>query len=211
NEANLAKISSTLIENNIEFCVFFGTLLGVHRNDSVIPKDDDIDFLIHRDQFNDVIRVMELLESEGYSQTQYFKHRCFCQYKKKFWNFDWLFFRRVLRRIASFLVSKRYKQDQLSQDSFVDFYFYEEKEDVLIEKWNFRGRPDDIENHMHIPKNLIYPIQNLNLNGIDIKVPASILDTCVFLYGPRFMEPLRKYVDYRVTIKGNKPFVEYLT
>ena len=45
NSTNLDEIRPLI--NNLDYVMFFGTLLGFVRNDSIIQDDDDIDFALN--------------------------------------------------------------------------------------------------------------------------------------------------------------------
>ena len=48
-------ISSIETLKNFEYFVFYGTLLGIVRENNIIEHDDDIDFLINIDHRNEVM------------------------------------------------------------------------------------------------------------------------------------------------------------
>tara|TARA_R110000824_G_scaffold170441_4_gene347796 strand:+ start:5174 stop:5737 length:564 start_codon:yes stop_codon:yes gene_type:complete len=93
----------------------------------------------------------------------------------------------------------------------IDFYFYEDSgKDYIVEKWNFFSRPHDPNFHLHIPKNMIYPINNERMQDFVCKVPQNIELCCSFLYGERFMTPMTIKKDYMVEkLVNNRPFVVY--
>lgn len=47
NRKNLKEIVSFLDKNNIDYIVFYGTLLGICRDGDLIHHDDDVDILVH--------------------------------------------------------------------------------------------------------------------------------------------------------------------
>lgn len=56
NEKNF-KLISRLLEN-VEAFPFFGTLLGLHRGDDLIPGDDDVDFYVNIDQRDELLDIL---------------------------------------------------------------------------------------------------------------------------------------------------------
>ena len=72
NLINLKEVTPKL--KNLEYFIFYGTLLGYHREKNLIRYDDDIDFYIniqHRDQLN------YILEEVGF--TIGYHSECFVQ------------------------------------------------------------------------------------------------------------------------------------
>lgn len=59
NKSNLIRFSKILNENNIFNFSFHGVMLGFHRNNDVLDIDDDIDFLINRDDCDKIMKLME--------------------------------------------------------------------------------------------------------------------------------------------------------
>ena len=62
NKDNLIEITSLI--KNLDYFLFFGTLLGDIRENSVIKNDDDIDFLI---SFKDLNIVENILSLNGFN------------------------------------------------------------------------------------------------------------------------------------------------
>lgn len=179
NTTNLKEISSILNNNNIEYCVFFGTALGIYRDKEIIKYDDDIDFLVNAKDFE---KTLNLLKDSKYQRTSPF-------YKNSFFQFS-------------------SKENNIT--SYIDFYFYEEHENFLLEKWNFNGRPEDPSGHILIPKNIILPIKTYPLQDFTVNIPNNLLEVCKLLYGPRFIEPLRKNKDYHTIVKNQNIIITYL-
>jgi len=49
---------------DLNYCIFFGTLLGFIRENNIIKSDDDIDFLI---EHSDIDQLIEILTNNGFS------------------------------------------------------------------------------------------------------------------------------------------------
>ena len=92
----------------------------------------------------------------------------------------------------------------------VDFYMFEEKEDYILEKWNFHGQPQNPNTHLHIEKELVYPVKNEYYEDIPIKIPNKPEEMCEYYYGPKYSLKLNKGSDYRVLIENNKPKIVYM-
>ena len=64
-EYNLKNLKDlTPFLKNIEYFIFFGTLLGYHRDNSVIEWDDDIDFYVNIKHKDDIVSILEKLNVE---------------------------------------------------------------------------------------------------------------------------------------------------
>ena len=59
NKQNLFKICDVLDSNNIDYMVFYGTMLGLHREGKIIENDDDIDILISVSDYQKVLDVLK--------------------------------------------------------------------------------------------------------------------------------------------------------
>jgi SAM-dependent methyltransferase len=176
NLESLKEICEHLKE--IEYIIFYGTLLGFHRERNIIQNDDDVDFLVKKDFRDEIIAILIKLN-----------------YKIHYTNQNFVNGIKIL--------------ESGNVERIVDFYFYEDLDgNFLLEKWNFIGHPHDPSTHLHIPKNIIYPIRTAEIQGILCNVPHNIEKCCRFLYGDRFMTPLKKK-DYTFEIIDNKPNIIY--
>jgi len=62
---HLRDMDETLVAEGVDYCVMFGTLLGLLRHDGLIPWDDDLDIIIFdTDRFEKTCRHQ--LEAKGY-------------------------------------------------------------------------------------------------------------------------------------------------
>ena len=64
--AVLAKIDAICRENNLKYCLAYGTLLGAIRHDGFIPWDDDADIVMFR---KDYIKLREIINKGSYGIT----------------------------------------------------------------------------------------------------------------------------------------------
>ncbi len=179
NRANLIYVADKLKE--IDYFVFFGTLLGLERVGDIISHDDDVDFFVNindRDCLINILKDSELTFNWGLSRnnTPYFLqgYRMFGEEK-----------------------------------TFVDFYFYEtnEVDSFIRQRWNFSGLWKRKYNNMHIPKNIIFPIQQKQYFDQSINMPARPSACCEYLYGPTWEIPLLKKVQYKILMLNNKPMI----
>ena len=130
---SLKIISQILIEKKIEHFVFFGTLLGLVRNEGLIMGDDDIDFYVnieHRDILINALihKKIDVSLNKKPNKTNFFLQ-----------------------------INLKNKQN----NSKVDFYFYEKNTHnrYILDKWNFDGKPFDSRKFLKIPKVFIFPIK----------------------------------------------------
>ncbi|GAB5430782.1 MAG: hypothetical protein EpisKO_01520 [Epibacterium sp.] len=90
--------------------------------------------------------------------------------------------------------------------TFVDIYLYNDKPKTrLIQRWHFNGLWRDPETTIHVPKSLIFPLQEAEMQGIPLRVPAKAEEVCAFLYGPSWRTPARKGAGYEMKIVDSRP------
>lgn len=179
NQKNLLLVTQAL--EGIEYFAFFGALLGLVRDGDLIDGDDDIDFYVNA---NERETVIELMRNNGFSVD--LDH--------------------AINRYPEFLQAHRV-QDGVR--TIVDFYFYENEtdKDYVCEKWNFIATPDNAKTHMHVPKSMLFPIQQKRFLEHNINLPAEPEAACRFLYGEQWMVKLEKRAGYRILMLNNKPRV----
>jgi len=169
----------TSLIKDLEYFVFFGTLLGLTREENIIDGDDDIDFYVNKKHRNNLI---EILKSNSIEVD-----------KTLHTNWD-----------ESFLQVCRIHNNKAY---LIDFYFYDADTDeyFIIEKWNFQGMPHIPSKHLKIPKIFVFPLQNKTFNNFNINFPSKPKILCEFLYGPEWKKKLNKDTEYTVRIINNKP------
>ena len=179
NEDNLIFFSSLLAE--IEHFAFFGTLLGLVRDNKIIEWDDDVDIYVNSAARADLLQVLEKAGLKvpldvSINTTPYL-----------------LQVQRTVR----------------GEVGLVDFYFYDADTDpdYIWEKWNFRGRPEKANAAIKIPKKNIFPIERKFYQGIEVSMPGDAAQLCVFLYGKSWNKPMAKRTDYETIIVNNVPRV----
>jgi len=177
-------IQSCELLSELDYCIFYGTALGIHREGDTIEGDDDVDLLLNKKDYD---RACFILRNNGYNYSSVPPVKdTFCQFHKT-----------------------------INKNSvLLDLYFYEDygdNFDYVCEKWNVQGKPFDKKNHLHIPKDIIFPIKKEIHFGKEIKVPNNIEKMSIYVYGERFMEPLRKNIDYMQLIHENKFRIVYLS
>ena len=179
NESNLVFFSKLLI--NVEYFIFFGTLLGITRENRLIDGDDDIDFYINhknRDQLIKDLKINNIKVDLSLSVNQN----------------------------KNFLQVKRVMQNEIL---ITDFYFYESdvEKNFIIEKWNFEGGTNDESKHLRIPKTFIYPLKKISFKETLLCVPNEKELICEFLYGRNWDKKLIKDLEYEIKVINGKPYL----
>lgn len=168
-----------------EYCIFYGTALGLYRDGDVIEGDDDVDILLEDKDFEE---ADQLLKDNGFkSSLEYNGQRGFPK------------------------IFSQYYKIRNGIPTLLDLYFYENiHEKYISEKWNWYGTPSNTRTHLLIPKPIVFQIREEKYFGQTIKVPNNMENMCKYVYGPRFREPLRKKIDYIQKIVNNQFVIEYL-
>lgn len=175
--SNLVFISKII--KDLEYFVFFGTLLGLVREKNIIKNDDDIDIYINIKDRNKLIKILKKNSVYADLNLSVNKTKYFLQAYRKINN----------------------------KNAVIDFYFYENKPDhsYIIEKWNFEAMPGDQSKHLRIPKIFTHPIKKASFKSHILKLPSQPEYLCEFLYGRNWKRKLEKDVDYDIRIFDGKP------
>ena len=179
NSKNLIQSCKLLNSITKQYTVFFGTLLGLHRDGDVIEGDDDIDFLAPSELYND---IKTLFLKNGYITTQYDVKDIFTQFKTVINNCEVLI-------------------------DF--YYYIDYDEDYVIDRWNFFGQPFNTEKWMAIPKPYLFDFKQITYKDTRVSIVAKPAEICKYLYGERYKEPLSKKTKYDMTIVNNMPKIVY--
>lgn len=78
NKQNLLYICDLLQSYGINYTVFYGTMLGIHRDGKIIENDDDVDILI---SVSDYTKVLDVLKSKSVTLSEHVK-RVFIQIQR---------------------------------------------------------------------------------------------------------------------------------
>jgi len=181
---SLKLFSELLIKKNIEHCIFFGSLLGVTRDNALIEGDDDVDFYVNLKEREKVIAILDDLSVQ-------------IDFSKKPNN-------------SSYFIQADF--EHRNKRLRVDFYFYESDIDdnYIYERWNFEAKPKYEQFMLKIPKVFIYPLNKIESNYGCIYMPAHPELICEYLYGSRWKTPLKKNQEYQVRVMGGKPYMFYI-
>lgn len=179
NEDNLQYFSSLL--SSIEHFTFFGTLLGIVRDNSTIDGDDDIDFYVHS---GDREALLEIIKAANFGKNI-----------------------KIIENTTPYFLSVSRTVDD--EDGIVDFYFYQSDDSsgYIWDKWNFSGHHRSNANAMKVPKSMIFPIEKLSYKEIFINMPNSASEVCEYLYGKNWRKPLVKKKHYITRIINNEPYI----
>jgi len=193
NFKNLSFFSNILIDNNIEHCITWGTLLSFIRDGDLFDEDDDIDFSINSKDFNAVRQLTRKHNLVSIIPTSV-----------PIWG------KVHIEDPRHSLLQCMIQDDDVR--SFVDLYPYEDNgNDYVVDYW--QGEKLSIEEKikrktaLHLPKDLLFPFKEVNFNGIKIKIPNKPEEFMEYGYGEHWKEKLEKGKDYSWSVVNNKPKV----
>lgn len=181
NRQNLIYVANFLNNLGIDWCVFFGTLLGLVRDSDVIKGDDDIDIYVSGESRDTLI---DALRREGFE-----------------WSED------SPNNTKYFLQIKREVGGEIG---LIDFYFPDRAvvEGFVVDRWNFVSSPTKPEEFLHVPENLVFPHLIQRTFDCHIRLPAEPVAVVRWLYGETWHTPVSKSSQYRMTVVNNKPVMQ---
>lgn len=166
---------------NIEYAIFFGTLLGITREGDLINGDDDIDLVIPLKFRTDVIEIIkkshiDLDMNKRVNSSQYFLQG---EYKVK----------------ASTIL--------------IDVYFFEDfkSNKILIKSMRGPLLSNNKKFWIKILKKDFYPIEEAKYENNTLKLPRDPKKLLNFIYGKNWRFPLKKGQDYFHFYIFNRPIL----
>jgi len=190
----LFDVTDFFVERNISYFVFYGTLLGGVRNQSIIRGTLDVDLVITPDTVRYLTSAngKRLLWRRGYL---IFTHMdmariCFATH----WNNGilnnlgwWESWKRLLMKKHNLMKLSKY------QDYFPYMDLYSENEVIInttthqlkkIDRLEFKNGP------CFFPINWIYPLSNVTIGDKTFVAPKFQLELVKYLYGKTWQTPL---------------------
>ena len=149
-----------------------GTLLGCYRNGKFIPHDIDIDFA-----YDDRKHTKPLEEAIKKNPNW----ECYSDYQEKDDTIS-----QIIKTMDSFpLDNPELGQNEVSilnrAGNFSDFYTYHEENENYVHEFNY---PDKTKNYTYcIPKEYIFPLKTMTLEGVEVQVPGNSEKYLESIYG----------------------------
>ena len=182
---NTKILQKTNLENLLFIClelksfkpfIYFGTLLGITRENYILKGDDDIDLCIDYKFKKNVIKKVSNLP--GFIINKKVCNKYFIQLVRK---------------------KKNIK-------TFIDLYFFinHRNKNFVEEKHNFFASIHLKTHSIHIPKKYIFPLKKSH-NFKNLYIPKNSEALCKFFYGETWRKPLKKNSEYRFEIIDHKP------
>lgn len=163
NLKNLKDITDILNSyKDLEYFIFYGTLLGYKREQNIIEGDDDIDILINQKHWDIIANLC--------TNHPTFTHSIHSIPGKWF---------------------IQLKRELDGVETYIDFYFYApdfDKKDHIYDKWESGNQ----NKNLNIPKDIIFPIQKSTMQGIEVNIPNKVEECCKLIYNDNYMTPLSK-------------------
>lgn len=162
---NLKNLEESIkLVKDLDYFIFFGTLLGYRRERDILVGDDDIDIYVD-------IKHRSLMQERFLSQT---------------------YFNISIGSDPTFVQLKKNYSNVTTYADFYFYETFQDK-DYIFESWTSRQPGVLGVTKINIPNKLVFPIKTVNdLQGLEVKVPADIDGCCQFIYGDTYMTPLKK-------------------
>jgi len=191
-------------ENNVEYWLDCGTLLGVIRDKKFIPWDtSDIEFYMFYKKKEDILKILKSLKEEGFELIVYDLNnprRGVCIKDKKGWghmSFGW-FKKTPLNRFCSFLCYYLPKFIRKRIMNFTHKYYSNSKSEII--------RPFDGDKRVNhklscmvrnwLPIFFCWKLEDVDFYDFKVTVPKKSEDLLYFRYGPDWKIPKKKYESY---------------
>lgn len=161
--------------NQIDYFVFYGTLLGLVRDGKPIDGDDDVDIMVPRVLREELLLLLTSDPHDGVvydSSLDLNKTPYFMQIRKAFDGVDVL----------------------------IDFYLFDLADGWVMEKWTGAAWASGVK-PLSIPAELIFPIKSISCGGNILKSPAYAEACCELVYGRTWKFPKRKNVHYETYLE----------
>tara|TARA_Y100001938_G_C7920478_1_gene344229 strand:+ start:137 stop:703 length:567 start_codon:yes stop_codon:yes gene_type:complete len=171
-ELNLENLSiiSSAIPKYWEHFLFYGTLLGFHREGNILENDDDVDIMMERGLREEFLKLVVT----------------YTPFNIRLNNRDITQLIRTINGISTYVD--------------IYYYYNVPEKDHIIDRWNTRCTPITTEDGqkirgqtLKIPKDILFPIKIDYLQDIPVNIPHKPEDCCRYVYGKSFMTPSHKH------------------
>ena len=157
-------IMKILQNNNLNFILFYGSLLGVLREDNFIDGDDDVDILLDRKDADKLLSIVSSHDNISY--------RYGVSHNEQYNLFQ------------LYLNNNTHSEDVLSLFGPIDIYYID-----IDKQNNIISLPWEDEIYCY---NDIYPLKPINIYGYDVFIPNKALQIIERGYGKDWMIPKSK-------------------
>lgn len=180
----LLKFTSDVCKKfDIPWVLYFGGLLGLHRDSGLLPWDPDIDILFPYTAIEKLIKDGHKLPIIYETDEYVFRIKDYADKDpKKSKHYD-IFKNHKFKVIIGRIINKK-------NGLYCDiFYWIDTKDSLLI------SFPNISSPYKEIPRNKFFPLKQVDLNGISIFVPNDIDYNLKTIYGDYNKRPYKKVGD----------------
>jgi hypothetical protein len=218
NYEDLLKVVVDILHvNNIKYWITDGTLLGVIRDGSLIPWDDDIDIAVHSDVYTQDF-IKSLFVDHGFSYIETLPEMSCLHFEINGFTFDVSFYKKKSNNsvvkwkkkpknyfinIYLSIVNHLFAYDVNSCRHFkstMRFIFLYLLNFILIRKVKLalyrHARKQYVEVLMEIPTNFLKP-SNLSYKNTILMVPTKSKEVLNICYGENWKRPIKEYISDR--------------